>query len=321
MRPGRCDRRHGAGLPRPAHHAREPFKKGEKTITDKPLRPGDIWARTTCIFCNGLAAGAVMSGEHLWPRRIKTLFTQEIGKSRLEVYQRFRMASDIGEGSRRQRHGAALHTKLKVVCNRCNNGWMNDLEKAVMPDLEPIILGEPYKITPKIKREIVRWVAMKVFVLDHSPNGDEPPTPIYSLRACAKFKAFKLVPPGFHLWIGRGGGPKWHMGMERHSTRLTVFRGPMPPLNAPPTPLPENIQAVTWGIGNVVFFIIASTEPNFYRRVGWEGPPEIIRLWPFDMTPILWPPNASLPDTTIDSIALSLFRFASSVTKNPLRFS
>jgi hypothetical protein len=68
-----------------------------------------------CGFCPEIAG---ITGEHLWPG----WFGKKLGRRKYVI-------SEVQQdGSVNYRPKWALNQKAYVVCGKCNNGWMSDLE-------------------------------------------------------------------------------------------------------------------------------------------------------------------------------------------------
>src|SRR5687768_16748018 len=97
----------------------------------KPRKPG---ARETkkCIFCGANAD----SKEHFWSEWLHPLIVQPIPNQRhdREIYTYYTNAERQLSGPRNRQGG--IHTvRIRAVCRKCNNGWMNRLESEARPTL------------------------------------------------------------------------------------------------------------------------------------------------------------------------------------------
>lgn len=61
--------------------------------------------------------------------------------------------------------------QIQCVCgglnDTCNNGWMRKLEEKAAPNLEPLILGNQFYLTPIQQATIASWVALKCMVAEY----------------------------------------------------------------------------------------------------------------------------------------------------------
>ncbi len=117
--------------------------------------------RVRCIFCLGYEN---ISREHVvpdWVRQIipkkphhgqKFILTQSI-QSNLPPRLRPR------HQSARVRQGHPISRKVKAVCERCNTGWLSNLEDELKPQLRALILGEVLDLTPWDQRRLATSAA------------------------------------------------------------------------------------------------------------------------------------------------------------------
>lgn len=97
-------------------------------MTPQPVHPvGQATGGFQCIFCGSYGGGR--SKEHIFRRKFKDYFPWE---RELAVMQ---MDSD-GSVITELRPISQFDMTLNLVCRRCNQGWLNDLES----DVEPLLL-------------------------------------------------------------------------------------------------------------------------------------------------------------------------------------
>jgi hypothetical protein len=92
--------------------------------------------------------------------------------------------------------------KIKCVCQKCNNGWMSDIEGENKPHMLAIMNDKPTILTPTEQKSLARWTILKAMVID----GARPKQriPFYSLSERLDMKPpSRFVPPGTLVWIGR----------------------------------------------------------------------------------------------------------------------
>lgn len=257
--------------------------------------------RPLCIFCERAAT----TGEHFWPKWMRPLlrghsFTHSI-ESSLDASQK---GSPFAENTRRTRQGSPEHTKFKVVCSTCNNGWMNAVEKANRHYLTPLVKGERATLTAITRRSIAEWIYLKTLVLSHAPTPASNPTPhvIYARREAFAFKVWRRIPIDFRVWLAHGDLDQWRVGVRLNSGRLhSALLSPDQDFMAR---LQRNIQMVIWGAGHLVIQTFGKTNPdiNFAPTPLFGG----ILLWPIesqDTVDIAWPPARALHDQDLWDIA------------------
>jgi hypothetical protein len=82
----------------------------------------------SCAFCGSAAS---LTGEHIWSDWLSRL----LGKRKV------RYNWTEADGTVKEYRLVGLNAKVNIVCETCNNGWMSDLENAVKPIVQPMILN------------------------------------------------------------------------------------------------------------------------------------------------------------------------------------
>jgi hypothetical protein len=206
----------------------------------------------------------------------------------------------FGEIVNRHSQGSPEHIRIKVVCAPCNNGWMNELEKA-RKYLAPLIRGEAAVLDAAACEAIARWVFLKTLVLAHAPppSGAATLNNIYSRQERLTFKTSKRIPPDFEIWIGRGSLTRWQAGVRIGSANL--YSDAVKPDEIAPGRPPRNLQTMVWGIGSLVIETLAKAESRL--DITWHPMSKGVRLWPSPATEIQWPPPETLTDEDVDQIS------------------
>ena len=285
---------------------------GTTAIGKKPKR-SEIGAPRRCIFCDGPKPGRRMSKEHLWPDWMGAYFSKH--KRRIETsreFKRSRSPDSRLKTTQWTRDGGPHTKKLRVVCEDCNNTWMSGLETEAKKYLEPIVQGRPLLLDTDAQRVISQWVALKVLTVETDNAVGEPLKAIFDQAIRDEFMVTHAVPSGFKIWLGRVDGTlsdsKWGASIERVSTWLAMF----PPYHAgdplPPTVdgTAHNIQSVTWGVGQLLIYAIATSDAKLDRELSPSVEGRLSPMWPPNGAPLYWPNTRPLPDDEIYMIANSL---------------
>jgi hypothetical protein len=149
-----------------------------------------------CIFCaRRLVPRQTLSGEHLWSDWMKNVLPLTAAISRREQFEHFRSGAQFGQVEFWERHGSARNAKLHVICVHCNNGWMSDIDKTIIPIMTPLIKGEPAVYTPQMQEQIANWIALKMLVFEKAPHVGLPSRPIILQSVRDKFMRDHKVPP------------------------------------------------------------------------------------------------------------------------------
>lgn len=103
-----------------------------------------------CIFCGGRN----VSREHVWPR-----WLLESLSPAGEI-----LATRRAAGVTKPFKATSIELTAKVVCVRCNSGWMSSLEAKTEPLLRPIIGGHSAELNPSQQTVIAAWATKTLMV-------------------------------------------------------------------------------------------------------------------------------------------------------------
>jgi hypothetical protein len=248
-----------------------------------------------------------MSGEHLWSDWMAKSNLLPRGGEYIEFKSTFKgRHKDAANIFKRTRQGTANTKKIKVVCHDCNNGWMSSLETDARPHLTQLITGDHIVLTDTVRMKIAEWVVMKVLVAEHSFYFDHPADPIFDQKARAEFRESRTIPAHFRIWIALQNGTKWVTGFHRYATGLGLTATlPPPPLRA----RTKNVQTVTWGIGKLLIYLNAVTDPAVHDRLELKRMEPLLGLWPLTSADVVWPPRFFVKDAYIDKLSMALEEF------------
>jgi hypothetical protein len=150
-----------------------------------------------CIFCGDDRNR--LTDEHVFGDWIGNLFaTPATGIAQLVN----------AEGKVQQWAQVPFQQKVKVVCVKCNTGWMSDLEGKVKPILMPMLLGQRQEVRAQTQKLLAFWAVKTALVIDHlQPKARVVPETeyggLYGLRS----------PLPTHLvWLGHGTVPRDRTG-------------------------------------------------------------------------------------------------------------
>jgi hypothetical protein len=160
---------------------------------------------STCIFCGNNAN----SKEHIWPDWLKDyvprLFSERIHQASTNRWDKEQKKLVIETFRESVRPGDPHAQKLRIVCSKCNGGWMSQLQSEAKPLLVPLINGEFYKLLPNEIEAISRWAAMFTMVVEFKNKAGVA----VSQEQRDSFKITQSVPKGWHISIGYYTGQKW----------------------------------------------------------------------------------------------------------------
>ena len=247
--------------------------------------------RGRCIFCGGTP----LSKEHIWPHWLRKHFAFDQPYN-MHIGTVGALAPDgkIIWGIRHDqpRTGDFRSQKLRVVCRRCNNGWMSRLQMASKPILLPFISGSWEELDARQQGIITAWVTMLAMVWELR----HPPTMATSADQRSHLRQTGEPPPGWKIWIGRTANI-WecainHIGWLQYDSEK------------PPTviTLSANTQITACCLGNLYLLVYGSTseityeeEKDFAAKHGTEV------LWPLQDRRLLRPTRA-IGDADVNGI-------------------
>ena len=145
-------------------------------------------SKRVCAFCPETAN---LTGEHMfadWIDRILTTTTSHY------VFT----DTDPKSGAIRKWRGRHLNRKFNAVCDRCNNGWMSDIDNAARDTLKDVIrYRAPVSFLRRGLESIAAFTLKNAFVADYMHDQ-----PFFGLQARNRFKEHRQFPLGVYMWLG-----------------------------------------------------------------------------------------------------------------------
>jgi hypothetical protein len=222
-----------------------------------------------CAFCPSTAK---LSGEHIFSDWMGVLFPGD---------KRF-SAVDTVTKSPKSWKGPNLDLTVKVVCEPCNNTWMNGIEQQhAKPSMLDLIVG---KVDVPISQEHARSIALFAFktmvICDHLRRNY--PMRFFPREARYRFKSKLEIAPNVQMWFA---------GFSRRTDGLctTIYHN---------VPVPDGLElyVCTYAIGHFVFQAVA-----FRRKLSWYVRPHnsafenlAVPFWPRIRDEFIWPPRLAL---------------------------
>jgi hypothetical protein len=142
------------------------------------MKRSSLATMDSCAFCPTIAD---LTGEHLfsnWTNRMYTL-------------RRYTVRS--------------INIKAVVVCGKCNNGWMSDLENNhAKPAMKDVILhGSPCLLQSRDIASIAKFAFKTAVVADHMHATRKP---FFSPAIRYSFAKSLTIPDGVQMWLGAFDG-------------------------------------------------------------------------------------------------------------------
>lgn len=265
-----------------------------------------------CIFCDNPAN----SKEHFWPGWMHELLPQLPDPRHNRKLREYHPKVGHSESGVTDRQGGLETIRIRVVCEGCNNDWMNQLEDAARPLLTTIILGTPASLDAVEMAVVARWIALKCIVAEHA-------VPNYELTPRVDRVALRehgTIPEYFRIYL-INHTVKRGAGYFRHSLGLSLTG---PPTDPPAWGTPKNIQTISFFLGRIFIHLNASRIDDYSIESRYILPQiwDACRIWPLQHSGLTWPRRPLLDANGIAVVASALARIidASDITwLDPIR--
>jgi hypothetical protein len=226
-----------------------------------------------CAFCPETAN---RSGEHLWSAWIGDLIPGP---------KKFSIKDEKGEVTSAWT-SERLDWKANVVCEKCNNTWMSDIENNhAKPAMTDLIVG---KVDVPISQSRARSIALSAFktavVFDHLRRDREP---FFDRSARHEFRTSLTIPPNVGMWM-TGFLPKakgeahscYHEGSISESERIEMY-------------------VCTFNVGHLCIQVVGYKQHGI---AGFNTKDSYIatRFWPSIADGFVWPDTTNVLRTVAD---------------------
>ncbi len=208
----------------------------------------------TCIFCGNHGN---LSKQHILPDRIKRLVPRKGNRHRNLLTRTYGVAGSLitPPPILKVRNGAFGTRQLRIVCKKCNQGWMNEVEQKAFLVLTPLILGQTAILTQENQSDIALFCALLAVMCDlddveTSGISSTERTLIYETRA---------VPTNWYVMIGRMISEDWSLRLRHHGASLSGLEVPFV------SPDVYNSQVTTVGIGRLLVQVISAQGYKLFR--------------------------------------------------------
>jgi hypothetical protein len=244
-----------------------------------------------CLFCRSTTNK--ITKEHVWGQWLRDLFPGE----RDAAYKLIREDNASPIFFRKP-----FDLEVRVVCEKCNNGWMEDMESAVRPFLGPMIQAEQVTaLSPDSQYSLAAWATKTALMLQDFKTGHR----IVPDSEYHRFYVAKQPAPGYLVLVGRDIIKQNSAGQKILTISGTRFMPRMKillPGNDPRvTDAAKGLQSgkycafnTTFVVGPVVFLVVGHNLPipaipnlSLHRLVD-----RAVRIWPIDKPALVtWPPK------------------------------
>lgn len=251
--------------------------------------------KNICIFAENSDAElhAGISKEHLWPQWSKDYFPDGGGEGSHLYHHTFfgpQESAVLEVGITHSKHrGTAGNRKLRVVCQKCNSGWMSGIESAAMGIIAELMLGTSKGVGPREQQALSRWIMLRSVIGEYIMPGSEA----ISEHDRMYLKNNGDVPPGWRMWIGN------YLGEGHDSRRMTNRTAVAVSVEGPEVPLTNNAQATMLLMRELIMY--SASMPDVLLAQ-WEPAPALTQIWPLRQQDIRWPPDVPIGSDVTESI-------------------
>ena len=248
-----------------------------------------------CIFCGGPR----LSREHVWPQWLD----QYVPKNMTEYFAGETTAHPTFEENKRKKWGGDPRSRsLKIVCEKCNSGWMSKLQEQAKSILLPLILGQPAVLNQNAQECLAAWIAMTVVTAEFFYPST---TAISSDQRYSLYHHQRPPTDGWKIWIGRYQRGKWQGYWAKNSQIIISEEDTSPPsdIEVPP----PNTQTTTLVVGELYIHVFSCPSVWVVDRIGLtsKGAEKIAQIWPIQESMIAWPISL-MSDLDADNFASAI---------------
>jgi hypothetical protein len=241
-----------------------------------------------CVFCG---SAAKMTNEHVWGKWLKRYVRQDMRKHSLGVAVVNRPGMP-GEEHSYIRAGDPLASKVKVVCEKCNNTWLSEIQDRAKRYLVPLVKGQPTALGHEGQLAVATWATMATmtaeFLLRESVDR------VITQAERTLFMGSKAPNPDWRIWIGRYRRIRW-LGQWVHTSIPVIPTADVAAAETNGRPQ-CNMQNTTFVVGELYVHTFSGAHGNFVRDWHWKSAPRaravLAPLWPIRHDLIAWPMNS-----------------------------
>lgn len=245
-------------------------------------------SRALCVFCGSPG----VTKQHVFPDRIKKLISRPNTKTSIEGYIfNFDEKSLILKPYAKDRNGSVGTVQVRIVCEKCNSGWINNVEKAAFePYLNDMILGKEIELDDDAQKKIAAWIAISTITAEYT--HDE------SMRAISEeereyLMTHKVAPKNWQIAVGKYHSVDHDISF-RHIPSVSIALDEYKRLKSIGRKANPNMQLSVAIIGSLYF--VASSAPSLKGEFiidiekEFNGLLSFSKIWPLANNNVIWPP-------------------------------
>lgn len=248
-----------------------------------------------CIFCGGFG----LSKEHVLPNWLR----QKFPRLPTDTHTFGVLSHPDGQAPtihRKRGQGQLGSKKVRVVCKKCNNGWLAEMEDVTKPILDPLVSpGFRQTLSVKEQETLATWIAKTTMTAEYLIKDQ----PAIKQAERERFKLTKKPADYWQIWISSYIGTKWRKGgIFHHGLGLYIH----------PEPIRvgiRNTQYTVFGLGRILCVSVSSTAHGWLAmNLNDQLKLATRQVWPPVGHDILWPSDRSLNDDGVERLASAFGR-------------
>ncbi len=201
-----------------------------------------------------------------------------------------------------------MNSQVKIVCAKCNNGWLSRIQQETKPILGPLTQGQPAVLGREAQEKLATWITMATITAEYLNYNPRLVTTTQDQRQQFMETGKPLI--GSRIWLGYWEPNR--LAQQWLHTSIAVYdEAELPNVThydgAPQT----NTQVTTVRLGKLLFHVMSSTDPRNISQWDWRDDPRARRLlfplWPIRHQLIAWPINGML-DWDVSRISQAYIR-------------
>jgi hypothetical protein len=263
--------------------------------------------RKRCIFCGGFG----MSREHIWGDWLKHHVAVNLPKHSMGTLI-VNAPGTRNVSTVHIRAGDPLRSRVRVVCETCNNTWLSAIQEAAKPVLIPMFDGKTCVLGHEKLQRLATLISMATmtaeFLLHEKTQISVPQSDRGWLRQD------HCPPPDWRIWVGHyrrhRSAEQWvHCSIPIYDEAPIVSPGDGPQCNT---------QSTTFMVGELFAHVMSAAFPNHARDWDWRIWPRaneaLTQIWPLKESAVVWPTvSVSMTDADAINIARAFFSWVDAI--------
>lgn len=217
-------------------------------------------SKRKCIFCG---VSGKLSREHVWAAWLRGYLPSDRGVNQVASrLGRIGNAVEFSVTDMRVTETAHYGDKtLRLVCAKCNNGWMSRLQNRVKPHLIPLMTSSGDGVIAEVALDILRkWLVMTTMVAEFTDMSGNSEAIAISEEDRASFARTLAIRDHWRIFIGRGADGLQKSGYDHFAVPVNLI------WFSPPLRQREIVQASTMVIGDFVAYVFTSA-----TKMAWDN--------------------------------------------------